>query len=80
MHDEADTAATLQLLENEYQLMAQRQQARPGPQLFGPDGVTVLCWECEQPIPPERLEKHPQSTFCVPCLEIIELRKRRGEW
>lgn len=73
--DTADQAAMHQMADTEAALIMQRQQARPGLQLFAADG-TVLCLECEAPIPPERLRLHPQSSFCVDCLGEIELRRK----
>lgn len=32
---------------------------------------TVLCEQCDEPIPPERLQVI-QTTKCVPCLEKLE--------
>lgn len=75
--DEADQAARLQLLEVERGLLELRRESRPGPQLFDADGKTVLCWECEAPIEPERLAIQPGAGFCVPCLEAIERRRRQ---
>ena len=74
--DEGDKAARHNAQDVEIALARQREQARPGPQLTEPKTGAVLCWECEKPIPPDRLERHPRSTFCVPCLEQIELRQK----
>lgn len=75
--DEADQASRLQQLEVEARLMEQARRAAPGPQLFAEDAKTVLCWECQAPIPPERLAVLPDAAFCVGCLEIIERQQRR---
>ena len=44
------------------------------PKLLAEDGKTELCWQCHEPIPPERLRHTPEARFCVPCLEALEQR------
>lgn len=75
--DEADQAAAWQLADQEAAILQHRLQTQPIPQLFTEDGESVLCWECANPIPLERLAVHPQAAFCVPCLEQIEKRQKQ---
>lgn len=75
--DEGDKASAWQLADIDAALRQHREATKPPPQWVGDDG-TVLCLECGLPIPLERLERHPDSAWCVPCLSEIEHRKKQG--
>ena len=75
VEDEADRSANYQLAANLIALEAHREKAKPPAQLKRVDG-TVLCRECEEPIPLVRLERLPDAAFCVDCLAVLELREK----
>lgn len=35
-----------------------------------------VCLECEQPIPPKRLQALPWARYCVPCQELVGMTGR----
>lgn len=75
--DDVDRAQARQLLDNDLALK-ERALYPPStvPRLFAEDGETVLCWGCEKPIPPARLEKEPGAGMCVTCLTEVEQRRK----
>ncbi|TAN51568.1 MAG: hypothetical protein EPN21_06265 [Methylococcaceae bacterium] len=66
---EADTA-----------LAIARQLAQPalgvGEQRLNPDTGEVLCFECWEEIPVERLIAVPGANLCVSCLTVLEQQRR----
>lgn len=74
--DEGDLAASHAAQEAAIALAARRRGAAPEAQMTDPETGAVLCRECGRPVPPGRLAVLPMAAFCVPCLELIELRQR----
>jgi RNA polymerase-binding transcription factor DksA len=75
VEDDADRASIRQFIDIETALQA-RQAIAPVAQLIV--GGVVVCKGCEKPIPPERLQRHPDSACCVPCLSEIETKEKQG--
>jgi RNA polymerase-binding transcription factor DksA len=79
--DDIDRAQERQLVETERAL--QSRAATPQAthtQLICAESGQVLCWQCLEPIPAERLLREPKAGFCVPCQTATETcRKNRRE-
>lgn len=77
--DERFLESAARQVENEQAVALAAQLAAPdpyaGPQLFDPETNAVLCWECEEPIPVERLAAKPTAAFCAPCQTRLEKRR-----
>lgn len=43
-----------------------------------PDDSPVFCIECDEPIPPKRLQASPGTTLCVECASFNENQKNLG--
>lgn len=76
VRDTGDESARHAAQDVEIALEQRRRRALPVPQLTDAQTGAVLCWECEKPIPPERLATQPLAAFCVGCLEAIERRRK----
>jgi RNA polymerase-binding transcription factor DksA len=74
--DDIDRAQERQLVETTRALKARVGRSQPSPQLICADSGAVLCWECNEPIPAERLAREPKAGFCVVCQSAIEQRRK----
>ena len=75
----------LSIIDREYRLAylqrtAERYRAISGALKRIEKGEYGICMECEEKIPPRRLEAIPWAVYCVSCQEKIErLREEMGE-
>jgi DnaK suppressor protein len=51
--------------------LAARYEPPADPQARLPDG-TVVCWDCETPIPKARLAANPHAVRCIDCQRRVE--------
>lgn len=73
--DSLDQASVLTEADTACALAAQLAKPDPyggPPFLHDPDSGDVLCWECMEPISPERQAAKANAAFCVPCQERLE--------
>lgn len=74
MIDDADRASEQTERELE-SILGKRGHRRAG---VGPMNGERLCADCAAPIPPRRLEVHPEAMRCVSCQENVETSRRVG--
>ena len=74
--DNVDRAKQSELRQRQAAVDAARTPSDNGEQLIV-DGA-VLCIDCREPIPEERLAAFPQAVRCVECKEYYEHEQARG--
>jgi RNA polymerase-binding transcription factor DksA len=77
--DDIERAQERQLVDNEVALLEHEARTTAGPQLIDADTGAVLCWQCNEPIPPARLAAQPYAGYCIECQADLEARQKRGK-
>jgi RNA polymerase-binding transcription factor DksA len=72
--DDVERAQLRQLVDTDLALREHQGRDSAGPQLIDAQTGAVICWQCNEPIPAERLAVQPEARLCVDCQTEQEQR------